>query len=160
MVTLSVATYQKISWVTLLRNNVTTFPQQYPMNFLRTPGRYPAFSFETSRRPDARVLQGKWTLKYCFPLLGKLLVEFNCGLLEVLSWNKYPSWTEPPIYYKVVSEVIFMMQDETLQLYVRRFNELRNDMRAGQEKLKTDINSVKSDINSVKTDISAVTTGQ
>jgi hypothetical protein len=26
-----------------------------------------------------------------------LLTEFNCSLLQFLSWNKYQSWIEPPI---------------------------------------------------------------
>jgi uncharacterized phage infection (PIP) family protein YhgE len=48
-----------------------------------------------------------------------------------------------------VSEAGFMMEDETRQLLIGLFREL-----------KTDINDVKTDINGVKTDISAVAAGQ
>jgi hypothetical protein len=41
--------------------------------------------------------------RYCFAVLGELPIEFNCNLLEFLSWNKYPSWTEPPRYNTFVS---------------------------------------------------------
>jgi hypothetical protein len=43
------------------------------------------------------VLQGKWMLRYCFTVLGELLIGFNCSCLELLSWNRYPSWVKPPI---------------------------------------------------------------
>jgi hypothetical protein len=47
----------------------------------------------------------------------------------------------------------FMMEDETLQLITRHFNELRNDMRSGQEELRKHTRSVRTD---VKTESNAV----
>jgi uncharacterized protein YoxC len=83
-----------------------------------------------------------------------------------------------------VSEAGFMMDNETLQVLIGHFVELKDKMNAvsagqeelkmdingvktdisavtaGQEELKTDINGVKTDINGVKTDIGAVTAGK
>jgi hypothetical protein len=61
---------------------------------------------------------------------------------------------------QLVSEVGFMMEDETRQFLIGLFRELKTKMNAGQEEMKADISAsetnVKDDISAVKNYISAV----
>jgi hypothetical protein len=52
-----------------------------------------------------------------------------------------------------VSEAGFKIEEETLQLIIRHFKEVRNDMRVGQEELKTDISAVTTGQGELKTDM-------
>jgi hypothetical protein len=55
----------------------------------------------------------------------------------------------------LVSEVGFRMEDETRQLLIRLFSELKTDMKD----VKTDLNNLKADMNDVKMDINTVYDG-
>jgi hypothetical protein len=64
----------------------------------------------------------------------EFLTVFNCSVLTILECNKVPSRIEPEYVTNWCQKWDSRGKKKTLQLIIRHFNELRNDMCAGQEK--------------------------